>query len=191
MLINKSRYYPFFIFILLTHFVYAQNAASGKIVDAKTNKEISGVDVFINESNKPATTTSTGNFMVQSDSIIYKLKFLRKNYSLESVEVTPENAANIFVKLSQEKVSDIQEVVIHNERPKYKNKKENPAYAIMQKVWARKRNNGLDKFDTYTYKEYEKIQFDANNLDSAFMNRKIFNKLEFIFDYKDSTASVK
>jgi hypothetical protein len=42
----------------------------------------------------------------------------------------------------------------------------------MQKVWERKRNNGLDKFDTYTYKEYEKIQFDANNLDSAFMKRK-------------------
>ncbi|WP_435523892.1 hypothetical protein [Chryseobacterium indoltheticum] len=53
----------------------------------------------------------------------------------------------------------------------------------MQEVWKRKRNNGLEKFDTYTYKEYEKIQFDANNLDSTFMNRKIFNKLDFIFDY--------
>lgn len=191
MLISKPRYYPLFIFILLSHFVYAQNAASGKITDAKTNKEISGVDVFINESNKPAITTTSGNFMVQSDSIIYKLKFLRKNYALETVDVTADNASNIFVKLSQEKVSNIEEVVIHNEKPKYKNKKENPAYAIMQKVWARKRNNGLDKFDTYTYKEYEKIQFDANNLDSAFMKRKIFNKLEFIFDYKDSTASGK
>ncbi|MGE4514424.1 MAG: DUF5686 family protein [Chryseobacterium sp.] len=191
MLINNSRYYPLFIFIFLSHFVCAQNAASGKIVDAKTNKELTGVDIFINESNKAALTTTSGSFAVQSDSIIYKLKFLRKNYSLESVDVTPENATNIFVKLSQEKESHIQEVVIHNERPKYKNKKENPAYAIMQKVWARKRNNGLDKFDTYTYKEYEKIQFDANNLDSAFMKKKIFNKLEFIFDYKDSTASGK
>jgi glucan biosynthesis protein len=93
--------------------------------------------------------------------------------------------------MSAEKVNNIEAVVINNERPKFKNKKENPAYAIMQKVWERKRNNGLDKFDTYTYKEYEKIQFDANNLDSAFMKRKIFNKLEFIFDYKDSTASGK
>jgi hypothetical protein len=130
MLINRPRYYPFFIFILLTHFVHAQNAASGKITDAKTNKEISGVDVFINESNKPTITTTSGNFMVQSDSIIYKLKFLRKNYSLETVDVTPENATNIFVKLSQEKVSNIEEVVIHNEKPKYKNKRENPAYAL-------------------------------------------------------------
>jgi hypothetical protein len=191
MSINNSKYYSFFLFLFFADFVYAQNSANGRIVDAKTNKEISGVDVFINEDKKPTLTTTSGNFMVQSDSIIYKLKFLRKNYSLESVEVSPEKATNIFVKLSQEKVSNIQEVVIHNEKPKYKNKKENPAYAIMQEVWKRKRNNGLDKFDTYTYKEYEKIQFDANNLDSAFMKRKIFNKLEFIFDYKDSTASGK
>lgn len=191
MLISNSRYYPFFFLLFFTGWVYAQNTAGGRIVDGKTNKPVSGVDIFINESDKPALTTTSGNFTLQSDTIIYKLKFLRKNYSLETVEVTPGNASNIFVKLAQEKVSSIQEVVIHNEKPKYKNKKENPAYAIMQKVWERKRNNGLDKFDTYTYKEYEKIQFDANNLDSAFMKRKIFNKLEFIFDYKDSTANGK
>lgn len=191
MLINNSKYYPLFFLIFFVELVCAQNSAKGRIVDAKTNKEVSGVDVFINENNKPVLTTTSGNFMVQSDSIIYKLKFLRKNYALETVDVTPENAPNIFVQLSQEKESNIQEVVIHNEKPKYKNKKENPAYAIMQEVWKRKRNNGLDKFDTYTYKEYEKIQFDANNLDSAFMKKKIFNKLEFIFEYKDSTAAGK
>lgn len=191
MSINNSKYYYFSFFLFFTSLVCAQNSANGKILDAKTNKEISGVDIFINDSDKPTLTTTTGNFSIQSDSIIYKLKFLRKNYALESVDITAENANNLFVKLSQEKVESIQEVVIHNEKPKYKNKKENPAYAIMQEVWKRKRNNGLDKFDTYTYKEYEKIQFDANNLDSTFMKRKIFNKLDFIFDYADSTASGK
>jgi len=191
MLINNSKYYPLFLLIFFSDFICAQNSAKGRIVDSKTNKEISGVDIFINENNKPSQTTTSGNFSIQSDSIIYKLKFQRKSYALEFVNVTPENAENIFVKLAQEKVSSIEEVVIHNEKPKYKNKKENPAYAIMQKVWERKRNNGLDKFDTYTFKEYEKIQFDANNLDSAFMKRKIFNKMDFIFDYTDSTASGK
>lgn len=189
--INNSKYYFLSFFLFFTGLISAQNSASGKILDATTNKEISGVDIFINDSDKPTITTNTGNFSIQSDSIIYKLKFLRKNYALESIDITAENANNLFVKLSQEKVESIQEVVIHNEKPKYKNKKENPAYAIMQEVWKRKRNNGLDKFDTYTYKEYEKIQFDANNLDSTFMKRKIFNKLDFIFDYADSTASGK
>ncbi len=191
MSINHPKYYALFFLLFFFDCIYCQNTASGRVVDAKTNKDVTGVDIFINESDRPALTTTSGNFLVQSDTIIYKLKFLRKNYALQSIEISPQNASNIFVKLAQEKVSSIEEVVIHNEKPKYKNKKENPAYAIMQKVWERKRNNGLDKFDTYTFKEYEKIQFDANNLDSAFMKRKIFNKLDFIFDYADSTASGK
>lgn len=188
---NRFKYSLLSLSLFITSFFNAQNSANGRILDAKTNKEINAVDVFINDNNKPALTTSSGIFSVQSDSIIYKLKFQKKNYALESIEITPEKFSNLTVKLSSEKVSTIEEVVIHNEKTKFKNKKENPAYRIMQEVWKRKRNNGLDKFDTYTYKEYEKIQFDANNLDSTFMNRKIFNKLDFIFDYADSTASGK
>lgn len=188
---NQFKYGFLYISLFITSFFHAQNTANGKITDAKNNKEISAVEIYINDSNTPFTTTTSGNFSVQSDSIIYKLKFQKKNYAFQSVDITPEKSTNLLIKLSSEKVSSIEEVVIHNERTKYKNKKENPAYRIMQEVWKRKRNNGLDKFDTYTYKEYEKIQFDANNLDSAFMNRKIFNKLDFIFDYADSTASGK
>ncbi|WP_187695237.1 DUF5686 family protein [Chryseobacterium sp.] len=81
------------------------------------------------------------------------------------------------------------EIILKKGKKVYKNKKENPAYAIMQEVWKRKRNNGLDKFDTYSFREYEKIQFDMANLDSAFMNRRIFRKLDFIFEYADSAAN--
>ncbi|CAA7393623.1 DUF5686 family protein [Chryseobacterium fistulae] len=191
MLIIKLKYHFLFYLIIFSCFANAQNTVSGSIIDVKTNKEISGVDIFINDNNNPILTTTNGIFNVQSDSIIYKLKFLRKNYALQSIDIDSLNAKNLLVKLSPEKVSNIEEVIIHNEKPKYKNKKENPAYAIMQEVWKRKRNNGLDKFNTYSYKEYEKIQFDANNLDSTFMKKKIFNKLDFIFDYADSTASGK
>lgn len=192
MMLTKNFKYCFLCFsLLMTSLLDAQKTATGKIVDEKTNKEVNNVDIFINDSNTPFTTTTSGNFSVESDSIIYKLSFQKKNYAFESVEITSENSTNLLIKLSSEKVSSIEEVVIHNEKTKYKNKKENPAYRIMQEVWKRKRNNGLEKFDSYTYKEYEKIQFDANNLDSAFMSRKIFNKLDFIFDYADSTARGK
>ncbi|WEK68696.1 MAG: DUF5686 family protein [Candidatus Chryseobacterium colombiense] len=191
MLTDNFKYHFSYFFIILFGLIQAQNTANGRIIDEKTNAPVTGVAIFINDSNTPYTTTSSANFSIQSDTIIYKLKFQKKNYAVESINISPESFQDLVIKMSAEKVSNIEAVVIHNERPKFKNKKENPAYAIMQKVWERKRNNGLDKFDTYTYKEYEKIQFDANNLDSAFMKRKIFNKLEFIFDYKDSTASGK
>ncbi|MBW8358858.1 MAG: carboxypeptidase-like regulatory domain-containing protein [Weeksellaceae bacterium] len=85
-----------------------------------------------------------------------------------------------------EREKKLEEVVLKKGKSTYKNKKENPAYAIMQEVWKRKRNNGLQKFKTYTFKEYEKIEFDIANIDSAFMDRKVFKKLDFIFDYVDS-----
>ena len=188
---NQLKYGFLYIYFFITSLFHAQNTANGRIVDNKNNKEISAVEIFINDSNTPILTTTSGSFSIQSDSIIYKLKFQKKNYALESVDITADKSSNLLIKLSSEKVSNIEEVVIHNEKTKFKNKKENPAYRIMQEVWKRKRNNGLDKFNTYTYKEYEKIQFDANNLDSAFMNRKIFTKLDFIFDYADSTARGK
>lgn len=189
MLNNNPKHNFLFFFLLFTSFSLAQNRVSGRIVDEKNNKELTKVDIFINNSKIPAHTTTSGSFVIQSDSIISTLKFSRKSYTPETLEVTPETAENIFVQLSQAKVSSIQEIVINTGKTKYKSKKENPAYAIMQKVWARKRNNGLEKFDTYSYKEYEKTQFDLNNLDSTFMKKKIFKKLDFIFDYADSTAS--
>ncbi|MGL6127040.1 DUF5686 family protein [Chryseobacterium artocarpi] len=185
---NSKKHYFLLFFLTFTSIVYAQNKASGKIVDSK-NKELSKVDIFINDNTTPSLTTTSGSFSIQSDSIIHKLRFTRKNFTPETLEITPENAENIFVQLSQAKVSDIQEIVLKGGKTKYKNKKENPAYAIMQKVWAQKRNNGLEKFDTYSYKEYEKIEYDLNNIDSTFMKKKIFNKLDFIFTYADSTAS--
>ncbi|MCQ9641198.1 DUF5686 and carboxypeptidase regulatory-like domain-containing protein [Chryseobacterium sp. WG14] len=190
MLNNNPKHNFLFFFLLFTSFSLAQNRVSGRIVDEKNNKELNQVDIFINDNKTPALTTTSGSFVIQSDSIIIStLKFSRKNYTSQTLEVTPATAENIFVQLSQAKVSSIQEIVINTGKTKYKSKKENPAYAIMQKVWARKRNNGLEKFDTYSYKEYEKTQFDLNNLDSTFMKKKIFNKLDFIFDYADSTAS--
>ena len=185
----STKIYKYFLFIsslFTTGFFFAQTSVTGKITDATTNKDLSGVSIFINDKNAAVLTTTSSQFTISSDTVIYKIRFERKNYaSYETTDV--EN--NLQIKLSSEKESAIAEVVIQNTKPKYKNKKENPAYAIMQEVWKRKRNNGLEKFDSYSYKEYEKIQFDANNIDSAFMNRKVFNKLDFIFDYADSTAN--
>lgn len=96
-----------------------------------------------------------------------------------------------FVKAQNEREEKIEEVTINAAKTHFKNKKENPAYQIMQEVWKRKKNNGLEKFSTYTYKEYEKIEFDAANIDSTLMKRKIFRGMDFIFDYCDSADNGK
>ena len=96
-----------------------------------------------------------------------------------------------FSQGNDEKVKDIGEVVIKAKVKRYKKKKDNPAYSILQEVWKRKRENALEKYKTYSYDEYEKIEFDINNIDSSLVKKKIFNKMDFIFDYADSTSNGK
>ncbi|MCB4236074.1 hypothetical protein LDL59_16235 [Kaistella anthropi] len=75
--------------------------------------------------------------------------------------------------MQPENVAQIQEVVLSGtSKKKYKNKKENPAYAIMQEVWKRKKTNGLANYNDYQFKNYEKIEIGLNNIDSAFMKKK-------------------
>lgn len=99
--------------------------------------------------------------------------------------------SNFFLAQNEVKEQKIDEVVLKKGKPEFKNKKENPAYDVMREVWKRKRNNGLKKFKTFKFKEYEKIEFDVANIDSAFMDKKIFKKLDFIFDYADSADNGK
>ena len=178
---------------LLSVIAFGQQTISGKIVDEKSQKEISGVSIFKNNQNTPFFTTTNGTFSITLDSLTTSLIFRKKGFLEELYYIDKNNLSGIVINLAPEetKVKQIDEVIVQGKVSKFKNKKENPAYAVMQEVWKRKRNNGLNKFNSYTFKEYEKIQFDANNIDSAFTERKIFNKLDFIFDYADSAANGK
>ena len=86
-----------------------------------------------------------------------------------------------------EKENEIENVVIQGVK-KYKNKKENPAYAIMREVWKKKKSNGLLLHKDYQYKTYEKIDFRLDNIDSAFTKKRAFKGMDSIlFKYNDSS----
>ena len=85
-----------------------------------------------------------------------------------------------------EGASQLNEVVIVTGKQS-KKESENPAIAILKKIWERKRKNGLHMFKQYQNDKYEKVEFDMNTLDSAFMNSKIFKGMEFIFEEIDTS----
>lgn len=183
---------PFFYKLKIVFFsifgiaVFSQNIISGSISDAKTKKPLIGVEIFINNQRK-SELTKDSRFLIKSDSGISTATFLKKNYKTEVLNFDDYQFENLNIKMEPEKVEQIQEVMlVGRTKNKYKNKRENPAYAIMQEVWKRKKTNGVANYDDYQYKNYEKIEIGINNIDSTFMQKKIFNKLEFVFDYADS-----
>lgn len=174
-------------FLLFGATLFSQNKISGTITDAKTHKPLSGVEIFLNNHSQAETITATSHFSLAGDSGISTATFFKKNYKTEVLTFSDHQFEKLEVQMQPEKTEQIQEVVLVGiNKKKYKNKKENPAYAIMQEVWKRKKTNGLANYNDYQYKEYEKIEIGLNNIDSAFMQKKIFNKLEFVFDYADS-----
>jgi hypothetical protein len=67
-------------------------------------------------------------------------------------------------------------------------KKDNPALDILRKIWERRRKNGLKMFKQYQYEKYEKVEFDMNTIDSAFMKNKLFKGMEFVFKNIDTSS---
>src|SRR5690606_10670954 len=86
----------------------------------------------------------------------------------------------------KEGASQLNEVVIVTGKQS-KKESENPAIAILKKIWERKRNNGLRQFDQYQYTKYEKVEFDLNTIDSALVKSRLFKGMEFVFEQVDTS----
>ncbi len=170
----------------------AQVKVSGTLTDGKTNRPIAYAEITLPNAGVFTTTNTDGSFYLEStenDSVIEVsmpgYEFLQMelnskvNYNFR-IQLNPENA-------EQNQTVELDEATLTNTRKKYKNKKENPAYAILNELWKRKRRNGLRIVPQYEYEEYEKLQFDLNNVDSALTKNRIFKDMEFIFERIDTS----
>lgn len=164
---------------------------SGQLLDEDTEKPIPDADIFLKNTQVYATTDSDGNFELQSNKYIDTLQIITDKYPTKYIPLQRGDNLGLIVNLKLKnknssqstdkgtvsKEKEIDEVVVTGFPKKRLPKKENPAYRILRELWKRRRTNGLTNFKNYQYKEYEKIEFDLNNVDSAFISKKIFKKL--------------
>lgn len=170
-----------FFFLLFTTTLFAQSKVGGKVVD-EFNEPIAFANVFFKNSIEGVITDENGNFYFEGkkDYEILVVSFV--GFETKEIKLKPGLNKNLLVKLSEG--TTLKEVVVYTGKT---SKKNNPALDILRKIWERKRKNGLHMFKQYKYDKYEKVEFDMNTLDSAFMNSKIFKGMEFIFDNVDTS----
>lgn len=169
------------IFILLTGFTFAQTKVSGMVVD-NDNQPVPYANVVFKGTNEGVVTNEDGRFYLESQ-LTHKV-ILVSFAGFETKEVVLPKAINYDFKI---KISDgvkLNEVVIFRGKT---SKKNNPAIDILRKIWERKRKNGLRQFNQYQMEKYEKVEFDMNTIDSAFMKSKVFKGMEFIFKQVDTS----
>ena len=169
------------VFAFLSQWLLAQTKVSGIVVD-NTNQPIPYANVVFKNSSLGTVTNEDGRFYIESDQTYKILVVSFMGFETKELPLTKDVNYNFKVTLSDG--NKLKEVVVYSGKT---SKKNNPALDILRKIWARKRKNGLNMFNQYQMEKYEKVEFDMNSIDSAFMKRKIFKGMEFIFNQVDTS----
>ncbi len=160
----------------------AQSKVGGIVLD-EFNDPVAFANVIFKNSNEGTITNDNGRFYMESDNTYSTLVVSFIGYEDREITLTSKVTYNLEIKLV-EATEQLQEVVVFSGK---QSKKNNPAVEILKKIWAKKRQNGIRKFNQYAYDKYEKVEFDLNTIDSALMKSKIFKGLEFMFQDLDTS----
>ena len=169
------------LFFLLSGTIMAQTKVSGVVVD-DTNTSIPYANVYFKGTSEGVITDENGKFYLESKNTYTEVEVSFVGFAPKEVKLNGTSNYNLTVKLSEAR--ELKEVVLYAGKT---SKKNNPAIDILRKIWERRRKNGLKMFKQYEYDKYEKVEFDMNTIDSAFMKNKIFKGMEFIFEHVDTS----
>lgn len=168
-------------FLILSQFIFAQTKVSGVVLD-KLNQPIPFANIVFKKSNVGVVANEDGHFYIESSQKFTDLIVSATGFSEKEIHLNESVTYNFRVQLKE--MEALKEVVIFTGKT---SKKNNPALEILRKIWERKRKNGLFQFNQYQMEKYEKVEFDMNTIDSAFMKNKIFKGMEFVFKHVDTS----
>jgi len=178
---NKTLLFFILLMSLSLTTLFAQTKVSGIIVD-KMNQPVPYANVVFKGSNQGVMSNEDGRFYLESKNSYYAIIVTSVGFSDRELALT--KLVNYDFKVILNEAESLNEVVIFTGKT---SKKDNPALDILRKIWERKRKNGLYQFDQYQMEKYEKVEFDMNTIDSAFMKSKLFKGMEFVFQHIDTS----
>ena len=178
------------VLLLLLCIVAAASAqtrtqVTGTVTDAATREALPYVDVYFENTTIGVSTDADGRYEISTQETVTNLVISFIGYRQELRPVVRGESQTIHVNLAPDAVETV-EALVTAKKEKY-SKKNNPAVDLMREVIARKEENGVSGKPFVAYDKYEKVQADLNNIEVGFRQRKIFNGLEFLWDYLDST----
>jgi len=177
----RKVYLLSFIFFISFFTNFAQVKISGVVKDEQ-NQSVPFANIMFVGSTIGTVSDEDGKFYLEANTTFTKIEVSFLGYETKIFPVKSRDF-NLTITLKEE-ASQLNEVFIYSGKVK---KKGNPAIAILEKIWAKKRQNGIYLFDQYQYEKYEKLEFDMNNVDSSMMKSKLFKGMEFVFEGIDTS----
>ncbi len=169
------------LLFLFVKIAFAQTKVSGVVVDS-SNEPIPFANLVFKGSTTGVVSGEDGKFYIESPENHTSLLVSFVGFPTQEVKLLKQ--VNYDFKIILKEGNGLKEVKIYSGKT---SKKNNPALDILRKIWERRRKNGLKMFKQYQYEKYEKVEFDMNTIDSAFMKSKIFKGMEFVFKNIDTS----
>jgi hypothetical protein len=180
-MMKKNNIFLSFLFSFVFLAGFSQVKIGGVVKD-ENNQSIPFANIVFVGSSTGTVSDENGKFYLESNKTYTKIEVSFLGYENKIVPIKSRDF-NLTINLKEE-ASQLKEVFIYSGKVK---KKGNPAIAILEKIWAKKRHNGIYLFDQYQYEKYEKLEFDMNNVDSAMMKSRFFKGMEFVFEGLDTS----
>ncbi|MFC2152477.1 carboxypeptidase-like regulatory domain-containing protein, partial [Bacteroidota bacterium] len=180
------RYY-ISIWIIIFSVYYFQGTKSfaqitkvrGTVLDITTNVPIPFVNVTFKNSTIGTITNTDGEYFLETRSFYDTIVVSFVGYKGQFRTVSKYHFQEVNF-LLEPNVYELDEIVVLPT--------ENPAHPILRNIIANKEKHNPEKFDSYTYALYNKVEIDVNNVDEEFRNQRLLRDFQFIFDYVDTSA---
>lgn len=169
------------VFFLWTIAVVAQTKVSGIVLDDE-GLPVPYASIGVKGTTLGTVSNEDGKFYLESQNTFKSIVVSSVGFTTKEVPIT--KAVNYDFKVVLDGGNQLAEVKVYSGKT---SKKNNPALDILRKIWENRRKNGLHMVDQYQMQKYEKVEFDMNTIDSAFMKNKIFKGMEFIFKHVDTS----
>ncbi|MBN2683546.1 MAG: carboxypeptidase-like regulatory domain-containing protein [Bacteroidales bacterium] len=182
-----AKYFYLFVFLMFGFISESQTTRiRGKITDSQTGEALPYVNIVFKGKTVGTISDFNGFYKLETNTPGDSLVFSYMGYAGTTIHVAKGRYQELNVKLDPINVL-LDEVVIRKSKKRLKNR-DNPAIVLLDKMIANRKENNLRKLDYFQYENYTKIQFDINNIDEKFMNRRVLKPFKFVFDYIDTSA---
>ena len=170
-----KRFYLLALFCFLGSWTNAQTRVSGQVVDEQ-GEPIPFASVLFKNTKVGTACDENGKFSLYTQKNYNTLEVSSVGFTTKEIVLQKRESTALKIVLTEGEM--LEEVVIVQKPTKNLSKKENPAYPILQKIWANKYKNSLTTSKSYEYKRYESIEMGLNNLDTVFLKKSMKKEYE-------------
>jgi len=155
------------------------------VIDARTKKPLPFVNIVFSGKNLGTITDYKGQYKIVTQWASNQLQTSYLGYYKQTKPVKIGENQIINFQLKSKNIL-LKEIEVKAKKVRYHNKN-NPAVALIRKVVKNKSLNRKENLDEFEYDKYEKDEFDLNNITEKFKQKKVFKKIQFVFNYVDTS----